>query len=296
MPAWSSDGKWIYFIRTQEGTGTFPVKGETKDYRLTYPDLMRIAPDGSAKPERLATGKYKTGRYTWFYWMRQPAPAPDGKSVMLVSDAPNPLKSNVVLQSFSLASEKLRRIGAPEQPPLGHQDPTWRADGKVLLYVKNQRSGLAGRPQIMKLDPSSKKSSAFSAAGYTTPSYSPDGRFVAATKTSTRGTDVVILDGKTGAELARVTDDGASFKPAWSPRGDAIAFLRIEGGVVDLFMAALEPQGGVPRAVDEIRLTEAAGLDPASRPSWFIPPSELPSPSPSPAPSVPSAASPSASP
>ena len=29
-PAWSADGKWIYFIRTQEGTGRFPVKGETK--------------------------------------------------------------------------------------------------------------------------------------------------------------------------------------------------------------------------------------------------------------------------
>jgi Tol biopolymer transport system component len=131
--------------------------------------------------------------------------------------------------------------------------------------------------------------------GYTSPAYSPDGLYVAATKTSTIGTDVVILDARTGSEVGRVTDDGASFKPVWSPRGDAIAFLRIDGGVTDLVMSTIAFDAGVPRAVEEIPLTEAAGLDPASRPTWFIPSSELPaSPAPSPGPSA--AASPSPSP
>ena len=295
MPAWSYDGAWIYFIRTVEGVGSFPVQGETRTYQLTYPDLMRVAPDPAAEPEKLTTGRYKTGAYTWFYWLRQPAPAPDGRSVMMVSDAPNPLKSDVVLQSYAIGSGKLTRIGAPEQPPLGHQDPSWRADGKALLYVKNVRNGLRGAPQIMRLDPKTKKSAAFSAPGYTSPSYSPDGRFVAATKTSTTGTDVVILDGKTGSEVTRLTDDGSSFKPAWSPRGDAIAFLRIGGGVTDLAMTTLAFEGGIPRAVEEIPLTDAAGLDPDSRPTWFIPADELP-PSPAPSPALSAAPSPSPGP
>jgi Tol biopolymer transport system component len=292
MPAWSADGAWIYFIRTTETAATYPAQGEARHYTLTYPDLMRVAPDPTATPEKLATGKYTTGRYTWFYWLRQPVPAPDGRTVMLVSDAPDPLQSNVVLQSFGIASGKLTRIGAPEQPPLGHQDPTWRPDGLVVLYVKNLRDGLRGTPQIMRLDPKTKKSTAFSAVGYTSPSFSPDGRFVAATKTSTFGTDVVILDGRTGSEVAWITDDGVSFKPAWSPRGDAIAFLRIDGGVTDLVMTTLSSDGGIPHAVDEIPLTDAAGLDPASRPTWFIPADQLPpSPSPSTAPSPSAAAS-----
>ncbi len=295
MPAWSYDGKWIYFIRTQEAAGSFPVQGETRTYQLTYPDLMRLAPDAGAEPEKLTTGKYKTGRYTWFYWLRQPAPAPDGRSVMLVSDAPDPQKSNVVLQSYGIGSGKLTRIGAAEQPPLGHQDPTWRADGKVLLYVKNIRDGLRGVPQIMRLDPKTRKSAAFSGPGYTSPSYSPDGLFVAATKTSTTGTDVVILDGRTGSEVARLTDDGSSFKPAWSPRGDAIVFLRIDGGVTDLMMATLKVDGGIPGPADEFPLTDAAGLDPESRPTWYIPADQLPPPSPAPSAALPSV-SPSASP
>jgi len=287
MPAWSADGSSIYFIRTVQGVGSMPVLGETRTYQLTYPDLMRIAPDPAAEPEKLTTGRYKTGKYTWFYWLRQPAPAPDGRSVMLVSDAPDPLKTDVVLQSYGIGSKKLTRIGAPEQPPLGHQDPTWRADGKVLLYVKNGRVGLRGSPQIMRLDPKTRKSSALSGPGYSAPSYSPDGRFVAATKTLTTGTDVVILDAKTGTEVGRVTDDGSSFKPAWSPRGDAIAFLRISGGVTDLVMATLTFESGIPRPADEVPLTDAAGLDPDSRPSWFIPADQLPpSPAPSPAPSA----------
>ncbi len=44
----------------------------------------------------------------------------------------------------------------------------------------------------------------------------------------------MILDAANGRELLRLTDDGASWAPVWSPAGDAIAFLHIEGQIVDL--------------------------------------------------------------
>ena len=40
--------------------------------------------------------------------------------------------------------------------------------------------------------------------------------------------------------LLRVTDDGASWAPTWSPAGDGIAFLHLDGQTVDLRLAKLE--------------------------------------------------------
>ena len=154
----------------------------------------------------------------------------------------------------------------------------------------------AARRVIMRYDTREKKSRALTAAGYMQPSYSPDGSYLAATRTTALGTDVVILDARTGEQLLRVTDDGASFAPTWSPAGNGIAFLHIVGQTVDLRLATLD--GTAPSwTVKEITdLTEVSGLDAASRPDWFIPAELLPAtPPPSVAPSG-SAAPASASP
>jgi Tol biopolymer transport system component len=117
--------------------------------------------------------------------------------------------------------------------------------------------------------------------GYLEPAYSPDGRFIAATKTDSFGTDVAILD-PSGKELLRVTDDHHSFSPVWSPAGDAVAFLHLEGTIVDLKMATLDASSGNWAVSKTIDLTKVSGLDGASRPSWYTPASELPAPSASP--------------
>ena len=123
MPSWSSDGQWIYYIRTRDGEGRWPVRGSTTTYVLQIPDLMRVPADGSAEPERLATGRFKQGSFTWSYWMRQPVISPDGTTIAMVSDAPNPEDSNVVLQFFDTTTKKIKRAGVAETGLLGHQDP-----------------------------------------------------------------------------------------------------------------------------------------------------------------------------
>ena len=71
--------------------------------------------------------------------------------------------------------------------------------------------------------------------GYANPSWSPDGRWIAAERTSGTGRDIVILDPESGAEVARLTNDGDSFAPTFSPNGNQIAFLRRKGlGVAEL--------------------------------------------------------------
>jgi WD40-like Beta Propeller Repeat len=281
MPTFSVDGQWIYFIRIDEGTGKFPTGGNLSQgrswYDLMTPGLYRMKPDGSGA-QRLLNGRFTQSGSAWFYWLRQPVPSPDGKSVTVVSDGPNPLQSDIVLHSFSLASKKLSSLNLPESLHLGHQDPAWRPDGRYLLYVKNGRELTRGAPQIYRDEPATKKTRALTGPGYVSPAYSPDGAWIAATNTDAFGTDIAILDAS-GKEVLRVTDDGHSFSPIWSPAGDAVAFLHLEGTIVDLRMAMLDDSTGRWVAAAPVDLTKVSALDGASRPSWYISPSDLPTPS-----------------
>ena len=80
------------------------------------------------------------------------------------------------------------------------------------------------------------------------------------------------------ASSLRLTNDGASWAPVWSPIGDAIAFLHIQGQIVDLKMVRLDGEAPNWTVKDVTDLTEVSGLDGSSRPGWFVPPDELPGP------------------
>jgi Tol biopolymer transport system component len=280
MPSFSPDGAWVYFVRRVDGKAIFPTGGGGRRtwYDLATPYLMRMKTDDPASQERLLVGQYKSSRSTWFYWIREPVLAPNGRTVALISDGPNPTQNDVVLQFYDLKTKKLTKLKVPETPPLGHQDPVWRADGKVLLFVKNGRELTRAAPQILRYDVASAKTTPFTGPGYLSPSYSPDSQYIAATKTDSFGTNVVILDGA-GKELLRVTDDDHSFSPVWSPAANSIAFLHLAGTIVDLRLAQLDASSGRWTVTKTIDLTKISGLDGASRPSWFVPASELPAPS-----------------
>ena len=297
MPSWAPDGASIYFIRTASGDGRWMAGGVLRDYALTTPSVMQVKADGSADPVRVLSGKVSINGRTWQAWIREPVVSPDGTTLAMVSDRPNPSVSDVVLQLYDLTTKKSTIPKVAETPPLGHQDPSWRPDGKFLLYVRNGRDGARGAPMIYRFDVAKGKAAALTGPGYLEPSYSPDGRFVVATKTSSFGNDLVILDAANGRELLRLTNDGASWAPVWSPIGDAIAFLHIEGQIVDLKMIRLDGTAPDWSVKDITDLTEVSGLDGSSRPGWFVPPDQLPAPTPTPVSSVvPSASAASPSP
>jgi Tol biopolymer transport system component len=280
MPSWAPDGTSIIFIRTTDDVGRWPSGGVVREYQMSVPSVMQVASDGSGNPRKVVNGKVNIGGQTWHAWIREPVLSPDGHTLAMVSDRPNPSRSNVVLQFYDMDSGKSKVPDLPETPPLGHQDPSWRPDGKFLLYVRNGRNGTKGAPIIYRWDVAKAQAKAFTTPGYLEPAYSPDGRFVAATKTSSFGNDIVILDATTGRELMRVTDDGASWAPVWSPLGDSIAFLHLRGQIVDLKLAQLEGQAPDWLVKDIIDLTEVSGLDGESRPGWFVSADDLPSPTP----------------
>ena len=290
MPSWSPDGAWIYFIRTVTEDGRYPWDGRASKYQLTYPLLMRVQPTGDAAAEQLATGRFNNKLGTWFYWLRQPTLSPDGLQMAIMSDGPDPSERNTVLQFIDPATGALTPADVPETAPFGHQDPAWQPTGGVLLYVKNERDGARGAPAIQRLNLTTGKASALTGPGYLGPSWSPDGEFVAATRITSFGTDIVILDGGSGVELLRLTSDERSFSPVWSPAGDAIAYLHVSRGIVDLRMVTLTGPGPDWTMSEPLDLTQVSGLETGSRPVWFIPADELPTPTPDPsaaAPSVP---------
>ena len=298
QPSWSGDGQWVYYIHTVSDEGKWPEKGVVQSYALDVPQLMRTRVDRSGEPERLATGKFKKGGNTYAFWIRQPVVSPDGSRIAVMSDGPNPDQSTVVLQLFDVASGKFAKVDVGVKGVLGHQDPEWRPDGRFLLYVRNGRDGSRGAPQIMRFNMETEKTRELTGPGYLQPAYSPDGKYIAATRTTSRGTNVVILDGGTGQELVRITDDDASWSPVWSPAGDGIAFLHIDGQTVDLRLASLGGTWGAWTVEDTIALTEVSGLEADSGPDWFIPADQLPvtppppTPPPSAAPSAPASSSP----
>lgn len=293
MPSWGPDGQSVYFVRTTEEQGLWPAQGTDRHYRMDVPALMRVRADGAAEPEVLLTGRIKRDTRSWFYWIRQPVLSADGRTIAMISDGPDPTESDAVLQFYDLTTEERSIPEVPENVPLGHQDPSWRADGKFLLYVRNGRSGSRGAPVVYRWDVGQQTSTPLTGPGYLEPTYSPDGRYIAATRTSAYGNDVVILDAAHGRELLRVTDDGRSWAPVWSPAGDAIAFLHIEGLIVDLKMASLDGTAPGWTVGETIDLTQVSGLDGGSRPDWFVAPEDLP---PTPPPTVAPAASGSSAP
>jgi Tol biopolymer transport system component len=276
MPSFSPDGVWVYYIHTDDQINLFPNQGNPRRYEMAIPNLMRIRASGSGRAQNLATGRYLDGRYFFFYWMRQPVLSPNGRTIALLSDGPDALRNDVVLQFYDLKTKKLRNPDLPETSPLGHQDPAWRPDGKFLLYVRNGRDGSRGTPVIMRYEPARNRTTAFSAPGYATPSWSRTGRWVAATSTDSFGTDIVVLDGQSGAEVLRLTNDDSSWAPVWSPKGDAIAFLHLEDSIVDLRLVHLDGSSGKWTVGKVEDLTQNAGLDSESHPGWYVPADQLP--------------------
>ena len=281
MPSFSPDGQSVFFIRTRPVIGSWPVLGVRARYSMHVPTVMRV-PVAGGTPKAILDGLYPPGPNMWMAWIREPVLSPDGRTLAILSDLPNPSKSDVVLQFYNLKTRKLTNPNLGEVSPLGHQNPAWRPDGKVLAYVYNNRNGAIGAPQIYGYTAATGKARAISGPGYLQPSWSPDGKYLAVTKTSAYGTDVAIINASTGAEVTLLTNDGASWAPVWSPAGDQIAYLHIDGQVVDLRLVQLAGSYGDWTPGNTLDLTQDAGLDSISRPDWFVPASQMPAATPAP--------------
>ena len=293
-PTWSPDGSTIYFIRVISKKTQVPcqyisaggcVPGSDVNYTLEYPVLSRMPATAGAPATAIQSGLYNLpagGQY--FYGIWQPALSPNGKTFALVSDSSNPFTDSVALSLLPVGGGQVTRLPVGEAYyygfGLGHNDPQWSPDGSVIAYTYNDKSGAYGAPRIALYTVRTRTAAFLTPNNYAQPSWSPDGRYLAAVRTSPRGRDIVILDARTGKLLAQLTHDARSFAPTWSPAGDQIAFLRAQGTTIDLELMTLGRTAPAFRVAKEEPLTSQSQLDGTSRPAWFIPPSQIPTPPP----------------
>ena len=272
QPAFSADGQWIYYIDTRVTSGRWYNPndyGAVTRYTYYYPVLCRVHPDGSGQKDVLSSLIHQ-GKLLTFYWITQPSISSTGNTVAVVSDGPS--VPGVQDPGIHYVSTTNGHIGAAlplrETSPLGLSDPAFSPDGTQLAYTMEGRSGKYGAPSIWIF----KNGSAHKLAnGYRAAAWSPDARYIAATKVSGDTLNVVVLDATSGRQVATVTSDDASWGPVWSPAGDELVYMHITGTVVDLNMVYISGSGADMTFKIEPHLTDYSGLDGASPAAWFVP-------------------------
>ena len=206
MPTFSPDGKDVYFIRDGTGKAKHTGGGVYTWFDMETPELVRVRRmarrTGPGRERRI-----RDGRETWFYWMRQPSVSPERDD-----DRGDVRRAEPARERRRRPEPAIRRRGrsANRKRRLRTRSPGPRVGaGRPLPRVRQERPGRRPRraPDPQRGTRRTAACSRSPGPGYLAPAWSPDSKYLAATKTDSFGTDVVILDVDTGAELLRLTND-----------------------------------------------------------------------------------------
>lgn len=268
--AWSVDGVWLYAIRHRtEIGGRFLGNGKIQRYEMNVPTLLRLSAYGGSE-EVIFDGLLLGSRpaLNWSGFMYGPALASDGRIAVATDYRGGEIGSDVVIRILSSDGSTLSTPALPHIAPFGHQDPVWSPDGKSMYYVQNGLSEGSSSSRIIRYNIAKKSTTRIGEKGLVQPAISPDGRWIAATRISTRGTDVVIMNAATGEVVLELTRTGKSWAPAWSPNGAQLAYLSANGIQASLNLASFSvaPSGipNPPAIISPLR----DPVDPNVRPAW----------------------------
>ncbi|HEX3343250.1 MAG TPA: hypothetical protein VHS09_01705 [Polyangiaceae bacterium] len=204
---------------------------------------------------------------------RDPAVSPDAKSLAYEVTEPHAATPHLVVTPLTDLGAAAAGARAPEprytsKDAMGLQ-PAWMPDGSGLVFVSNLR----GSPGLVQTSGTSLDASSFLARagdpGFTAswPALSPDGRtmamalprtrlFESGWRTTERFPSALGLSDLDGSGLTIL---GEGSDPAFSPRGDRIAFVRTADGHSHVFVAKADGTGAR-------QLTD--GPDDDRQPAW----------------------------
>lgn len=276
-PTWSPDGKHIYFIRTTKRPTTNSRRGGL--YTLYVTDMWRMKADGSDR-KKVYDALIKDARGIWFSHVLQPDVSPDGTTVAVVSDGRDG-EGPVELHVLNSKIGRLAKVAAPADGELGHNDPDFSPDGRKIAFTYNSAKGTDGVPRIAihtckTRSDCTQGPTRLLRQGYSHPSWSPDGSWLAAEATRGTGRDIVIIDPRRGDVRVVLTTDGDSFSPVVSAGGDQIAYLHRDGIDIDVRVMTLDiDDAGKITLLEDRPVTDDGSIDGESPPEWFIPADQL---------------------
>ncbi len=230
-PAWSADGRYIYFSSLREETLA----------------LWRVGVDGG-KPQRLTPGSGPECH---------PSICRDGSRLAYSTQIEN---ENLVLVNLEDGSEtRIPGLHDDTMPSLA-RDGSWmvfvstRWGGKRQLWAQDLAEGKpVGPARCLTEQP----------VGISHPALSPDGRWVAFYEKLEDQRHIYILPVAGGVPVRFTEDSADEIHPAWSPRGDRLAFVSDREGAPAIYIA---PFAEGRRAGPTRRLTDAEIG--AFAPSW----------------------------
>lgn len=240
-PAWSGDGKYVYFssgrggtlalwrIAAEGGAAKRLTQGPGYEYDPSVSrDGSRLAYTTQREPGALYIKDMKSQKVTKLPGMRgacQAAIAPDGSKVAFVSDRAGP--------TFDLWIQPLDRGIPTGQPQRLTEDtahaccPAFSPDGKWIAYyrVLDEKRDIytipasGGQPIRFTDDP----------APDVQPAWSPDGSRLVFASERGGGSHIWIApvsEGRPAGPLLRITSDTVyAIAPVWSPDGARIAYV-----------------------------------------------------------------------
>ncbi|HDS06587.1 MAG TPA: hypothetical protein ENO05_03080 [Bacteroides sp.] len=146
MPAWSADGKYMYFICAPEA-----VRGDEESLLHSRYSLMRIAydPDGDIWGEaEMVLNADTTGMS-----ISHPSVSPNGKYLVCsMSDFGyfTIFHQCSDLYSVNLETREYRRLGLNSEYAESH--PSWSSNGRWLVFSSKRMDGVLSRPHIAYFD------------------------------------------------------------------------------------------------------------------------------------------------
>ena len=150
---------------------------------------------------------------------------------------------------------------------LGHFDgmnfaPNFSPDGKKLLLSQV----IKGNSEIFLYDLNTKKKSRLTnnMAIDTSPSFSPDGKRIVFNLDRASSQQLYVMDAD-GSNVKRISfgSKGSYATPVWSPRGDYIAFTKIQNNT--FYIGVMHPDGSGERLITEGFLVEGPTWSPNGR-------------------------------
>ena len=275
-PAWSADGRWLYFVSDRNGPRDIYGVPITADGRAGGPTIRLTTGLGphtislSANGARLAYSHYTSQTSIWSLPIPLNPPvttatatrvtsaneviesiavSPDGKWLLYDSD----LAGNDDIFRMPLAG------GEPEQlttDPADDFAPAASPDGKEIAF-HSWRSGGSREIYVMRLDGGGVQQVTHSPRQEALANWSPDGNALVFTDIATMGVWTVRRNaaGQWG-EAKQLSVSG--FLPHWSPDGHSIAFVStLPGGSLKIIPA----DSGAERTVVDASATGAPWVE-----------------------------------